>query len=104
MKSCNDCENCIPAAETQSRLGRSTGTDLCMAHGHVLGRPGVSADIADRIKTTYAESCPEYGTPVAVRKPIIAGMVAIGDPGIASRMASRTEAERSSKRRSARRM
>ena len=87
MKSCNDCENCIPAGETQSRLGRSTGTDLCMAHGHVLGRPGVSADIADRIKTTYAETCAEYGTPVAVRKPVIAGTVAIGDPGIASRMA-----------------
>lgn len=88
IQSCKDCANCIPEDETRARTGRHVGAPICMALGHVLGRPGASPEQTARTFELFAESCPSYGTMPATQKPVVGGQVAIGDPQIAVRMAT----------------
>lgn len=63
-KSCANCPSFLEPAAAVSKFRKSTGSPMCGRYGHVLGKPGLPKQQADKLHQYFAEKCDSFGEPL----------------------------------------
>lgn len=60
-KDCINCPSYLDATTAASRYGRGIGSPVCATYGTPLGKPGLNAQQAKKLRQEKAKDCPSYG-------------------------------------------
>lgn len=63
-KNCLHCPSYLTANRVTQVYGRGIGAAVCARHGHVLSKPGATAEQNSKLTAAKASGCAEYGQPM----------------------------------------
>lgn len=62
--SCDTCPSFLMADQVVSKFKKSLGSPMCGRYGHILGKPGLAPEQADKLHKHFAKNCDSHGLPL----------------------------------------